>query len=159
MKASGFHRLMISFKSICILTAVRLKLTVDLDFDDLSYSVMDFAMLSALELYLGCTNACLPLLSPVISLITKDRKFALFSNSFLWARRSTRRLLSKELTNTNSVKQRNTSRSNSSSRQHLDNRDDTRFPLRDTHEFPSSMTEGHSFTAKTTMTSTKNSDW
>ena len=81
--------------SICILTGVRMKLALDLDYSDATYNFIDFGLVSSFEFYLGILTACLPLLSPAISKISSSVQGSVFSNAFSWPRRSTRRLISK----------------------------------------------------------------
>ena len=81
--------------SICILTGVRIRLALDLDYSDATYNLIDFGTLSSFEFYLGNLTACLPLLAPAISKIASSMQGGVFSNAFSWPRRSTRRLISK----------------------------------------------------------------
>ena len=57
---------------ICVLTGVRIKLSLDVDYGDETYSVEDFGILSSFEFYLGNITACLPLLSPALSELSSN---------------------------------------------------------------------------------------
>ena len=57
--------------SICIITILRIVSVVNLNPKDLSYSAIDDAIWSELEPCLGIINACLPVIPPVVSQISR----------------------------------------------------------------------------------------
>ena len=52
---------------ICILSGVRLKFVLAIDYSDFTYTIVDFAIFGALEPLLAIISACLPILQPVLA--------------------------------------------------------------------------------------------
>jgi hypothetical protein len=59
---------------ICVMAGVRLKSVLALDYDDFTYSIIDFAILGPLEPMLGIISACLPMLPPVLAKFSKNKR-------------------------------------------------------------------------------------
>lgn len=114
--------------SICILTGVRIKLALAIDYSDATYNLIDFGLLSSFEFYLGNLTACLPLLAPAISKISSSMKGSVFSEAFFWTRRSTRRLISRS--SRKSLKDTSFDKASGNSGEHAFERlDDLGYPL------------------------------
>lgn len=115
--------------SICILTGVRIKLALGVNYSDATYGLIDFGTLSSFEFYLGNLTACLPLLSPAISKISSSMKGGLFSSAFSWTRRSTRRLVSKGSRNKSLKDTKLRNASDTSGEHEFERLDDLGYPL------------------------------
>lgn len=62
-------------RSICCITAVRLKFISEIDVLDPQFSQIKFNIFAALEPLLGIINACLPVLPPVIAKLSRSAAF------------------------------------------------------------------------------------
>ena len=56
--------------SVCIVTMVRLALSVQIDMDDFTYDITRIGIVTELEPLLGITIACLPIFPPAIKTMT-----------------------------------------------------------------------------------------
>lgn len=56
--------------SVCIVTMIRLALSVQIDLDDFTYDITRIGIVTELEPLLGITIACLPIFPPAIKKLT-----------------------------------------------------------------------------------------
>ena len=56
--------------SVCIVTMIRLALSVQIDMDDFTYDITRIGIVTELEPLLGITIACLPIFPPAIKRLT-----------------------------------------------------------------------------------------
>ncbi|KAH7115007.1 hypothetical protein B0J11DRAFT_539612 [Dendryphion nanum] len=59
---------------ICLIAGIRLKFVLALNYEDFTYSIIDFAIFGPLEPMLGIISACLPMLPPILARFSKNKR-------------------------------------------------------------------------------------